>query len=364
MKKTTLALACAAVLLASGAKKPAPPEQPVPVAVAKALKKAMPVTVSATGSVETIRTVTLTPQVDGQIQAIKIKEGQTVPSGALLMTIDPAPFLQALQRAQSALLQNQEQLKFLKIEEERYRLLLSSGAVSQEDYDTHKTNLEKMAAQISGDEAQVETAKTDLGYAQIHAPFSGQTGAFLVHEGAVVSKNSTQLLTLNQIAPVYVKLSIPEKHLGDVRKRQAAGRLKVTVTHQGETGTRHEGELTFIDNAVDQATGMIMLKATFPNKDHALWPGQFVDATLTLSTQKDAVAVPVAAVQSSQQGSFVYVVGPGQRAKMTPVVADRTVGDEVVVSKGLEGGETVVTDGQVRLREGSLVGVKASPAGR
>ena len=363
MKKTTILLASAAVLLASGAKKPAPPEQAVPVAVAKAEKKGMPVTVSATGSVETIRTVTLTSQVDGQVQSIKIREGQMVKEGDLLFTLDPAPFQQSLQKAQAALLQDQEQDKFLKIEEERYRLLLASGAVSQEDYDTHKTNLERMAAQIAGDQSQVESAKTNLSYTQIRAPFAGKTGAFQVNLGAGVSKNSTKLLTLNQIAPIYVKFSIPENYWSDMRAREAAsklfaaGALKVRASPQGDPKSSYEGTLTFVDNAVDSATGMIMMKATFANKDGALWPGQFANTALMLSTQKDAIVVPAPAVQSSQQGSYVFVILE-RKAQVRPVTVDRVQGDEIVISHGVLEGDVVVTDGQLRLREGSAVSVK------
>jgi len=363
MKKTTLALASFAVLFASGAKEPASPEQAASVVVAKATKKGMPVTVSATGSVETIRTVTLTSQVDGQVQSINIREGQMVKEGDLLITLDSAPYQQSLQKAQAALLQDQEQDKFLKIEEERYRLLLASGAVSQEDYDTHKTNLEKMTAQIAGDEAQVESAKTNLGYTQIRAPFAGKTGAFQVNLGAGVSKNSTKLLTLNQIAPIYVRFSILENYWSDMRARAAAaklfaaGALKVRASPQGDSESSFEGTLTFVDNAVDSATGMIMMKATFPNKDGALWPGQFVNATLMLSTQKDAIVVPAPAVQSSQQGSYVFIIQE-RKAQMRPVTVNRVQGDEIVISQGVSEGEVVVIDGQLRLREGCSVSVK------
>lgn len=366
MKNTTLFFAVSALAVAGlgGCKKKAPvkSDEAVPVSTAQVQKKDMPVTVESPGTGEPVRTVNVTAQVDGQILKVNFKEGDSVGKDALLFVVDPAPFQERVGKLKADLATDQKQLEFLKSEEARYKKLLDGGAASQEEYETHKTNFAKMLSSIDGDKAQLAAAQLDLDHCRVLAPLSGKTGSLAVHEGAGVKKQDTKLVSINQMAPIYARFSAPEKHLPSVRKAMAKGPLKVMAKEQGPDGKVMEGKLAFIDNAVDPGTGMIMMKAEFPNRDASFWPGEFVDVTLTLATQKDALVVPAAAVQSGQEGTYVFVVRPDGTAEMRKVAVDRNVGDLSVVGQGLSAGETVVTEGQLRLTDGAKVEAKAPAA--
>lgn len=331
----------------------------VPVSVTQVQKKDMPVSVDSPGTAEAVRTVQVTAQVDGQVLKVNIKEGAMVKKGDLLILIDPAPYKEKLQKLQSALESDQKQLDFLKAEEARYKKLFDGGAASQEEYETHKTDLAKMVSEIDGDRAQVASAKLDLQYCSVTASIAGKTGSLQVHEGAGVKKSDTKLLSINQLVPIYVRFSMPERYLPALAKVRGKGPLKVVAQEQGPGSKPMEGTLAFLDNAVDPASGMIMMKGEFSNQDISLFPGEFANVTLTWDIQKDAVVVPVPVVQSGQEGSYVFVVRGDNTAEMRKVTVDRTAGDEMVISQGLAAGETVVTDGQMRLTEGAKVALKA-----
>ena len=358
MNKTFL-LASAALLLAGCTKHPAQEaETSVPVSVAQAVKKAVNVSITATGTVMPIDKVTVASQVDGMLKKIYIKEGQEVKKGDLIMLIDPDPFKQRLDQAKAQLAQDMDSLNFAKIQSERYAELVQKGAAAQSDADQTLTTFKTAQGKVAADKASVEQAKIDLGYTNITAPLTGKAGGFLLNEGAVVKKSDTTLIVINQVAPIYVQFAIPEKYLVQVTAAKNAGPLTVTALPHG--GKAVQGTLTFIDNAVNQDTGMIMLKGTFDNADQALWPGQFAAVTLVLGRQDDAVLVPPQAIQSSQDGSSVFVMNQDSTVAMRKVEVDRIVDDGAVV-KGVEAGETVVVDGQMLLKDGARVQVKAQP---
>ncbi|MDD5628151.1 MAG: efflux RND transporter periplasmic adaptor subunit [Elusimicrobia bacterium] len=331
----------------------------VPVTTAPVQKKEMPMMYQAPGTAEPIRTVQVTARVDGEVLKVNIREGAMVKKGDLLMVIDPAPYKEKLQKLQADLASNQKQLDFLKSEEARYKKLFDGGAASQEEYETHHTNLHKMIADMDGYRAQVASAQLDLQYCSVAAPIAGKTGSLQVHEGAGVKKSDTKLLSINQLVPIYVRFSMPERYLPALRSVKDKGPLKVVAQETGPGSKPLQGTMAFLDNAVDPATGMIMMKGEFPNQDISLFPGEFANVTLTWDTQKDAVVVPATAVQKGQEGDYVFVVRGDSTVELRQVTVDRVVGDETVVAKGLAAGETVVTDGQIRLIDGAKVAAKA-----
>jgi multidrug efflux system membrane fusion protein len=333
----------------------------VPVTVAKVVQKSIPVEVHAIGNVEAYSTVSVKALVEGTIERAYFKEGQDVKQGDLLFTIDARPFKATLQQTEANLARDQAELENANAQSERYEKLYKYGIVSKEQYDTFRTNADALAAAVRSDQATIEKARIDLDYCTIRSPMEGRTGSLLVHPGNIVKSNDTVLLVINQISPVYVSFSVPEQHLGAIRRHIASGRLPVTVTIPQEEQRPSEGTLTFVDNSVDTATGTIRLKGTFPNRDHRLWPGQFVNAALRLSTQADAVVVPNQVVQTGQNGFFAYVVNSDMSAELRPIVPGNQVGGETVIEKGLQPGDTVVTDGQLMLYPGAKVEVKKAP---
>ncbi|HOX23155.1 MAG TPA: efflux RND transporter periplasmic adaptor subunit, partial [Elusimicrobiales bacterium] len=312
-----------------------------------------------TGTVMPIDKVTVASQIDGLLKKIYIKEGQEVKKGDLIMLIDPDPFLQRLEQAKAQLAQDMDTMKFAKIQSERYAELVRKGAAAQSDADQTSTNYKTALGKVTADTAAVEQAKIDLGYTKITAPLTGKVGGFLLNEGGVVKKSDTSLIVINQVAPIYVQFAVPEKYLAQVTAAKNAGQVPVTAQPPG--GKPVQGTLTFIDNAVNQATGMIMLKGTFDNTDQSIWPGQFAAVTLTLGTQEGAIVVPPPAIQSSQDGSSVFVLQGDGTVSLRKVEVDRIVGEDCVVGKGLSDGETVITDGQILLKDGARVEVRAQP---
>jgi multidrug efflux system membrane fusion protein len=355
---------CATILLASCGSKPnvVGPEA-VPVNVTAVVQRDVPVQLRAIGNVEAYSTVTVKSQVDGELAQINFNEGQEVKEGDLLFVIDPRPFQAGLQQAEANLAKNRAEANNAQVQAERYKRLLANNFVSKDQYDQFRTQAESFEAAVKADQAAVENAKLQLQYCYIHSPITGRIGQYLVHVGNVVKNRDTMLATVNRIRPVYVDFSVPEQQLADIRNSAAARQLKVEAFIGTDETHSAAGELSFIDNAVDTKTGTVLLKGTFPNEGEMLWPGQFVGVALTLRTQPNALLVPNAAIQTGQQGQYVFVVGKDLTAQVRPVVTGMSVHEEVVVEKGLELGETVVTRGQVRLAAGSKVQIKSGVGG-
>ncbi|MCX5804762.1 MAG: efflux RND transporter periplasmic adaptor subunit [Proteobacteria bacterium] len=344
-------------------KKPEPPAQyAVPVLAGKAVQKTMPVIVEAIGSVEAYNSVTVYSRVVGQLQKIHFREGQDVQKGDLIFTLDPAPFNEKLRNTEAKLAQDTAQLKYNETEAKRYAFLMEKGAVSKSDFESKQTLAATQESIVISDKADVDNARLNVSFCYIRAPFTGRTGVYIVNEGTMIKDNDTKLAVINQITPIYVKFSVAEKQLPDIRKYMSSNKLKVRASTPGFQDRTQEGILSFIDNTIDPATGMIVLKAGFANKDKFLWPGQFVNIVLQLTEEPNAIVVPSAAVQISQNGSYMFVVKPDKKVEYRLVTVSRTIGNEAVLTKGVVAGETVVTDGQLKLRDGFPVEIRDSLA--
>ena len=342
----------------SGNKKNAPP--PAPVLVAKVERRTVPVTVRAIGNVEAIDTVAVKSRIDGEIVAVEVRDGQDVTKGQLLFELDPRFLeaqvrqLEATQKKDEALLSNAEST------ERRYADLLSKNFISEEAYTQAKANKEAAAATVAADRAAVESAQVQLSYTRMYAPFNGRAGRVTLQLGNTVKANDTiSMVVINRVEPIYVTFSIPEQYLPQIRSYGVKSGLEVRAAPQGAAGPGATGRLTFIDNAVDMQTGTIKLRATFPNQDRQLWPGQFVSVILTLREQPDAVVVPPEAVENGPNGQYVFVVKPDMSAEVRNIVVDRNEGSYTVVAKGLEAGEIIITSGQLRVVPGGKVAPKA-----
>jgi multidrug efflux system membrane fusion protein len=333
-------------------------KQAVPVSVATAMQKDVPVQLRAIGNVEPFSTVSVKSQVEGQLARVHFVEGQRVDKGALLFTIDPRPFEAALRQAQANVARDVAEARNAEVDARRRSQLLAQGFVSRDEYDQSHTKAASLAAAVKADQAAVENARLELQYCYIHSPIDGRVGQLLVHEGNVVKANDTLLAVINQVRPVYVSFSVPEQDLPEVRQRAAQGTLPVQAFVPHHDGTPIVGDLSFINNTVDATTGTVLLKALFQNDDEALWPGQFVDVAVTLAVHHDAVLVPAEAIQVGQQGQYVFVVAADDSAQVRPVVPGDRTGSEIVVTQGLTAGERVVTEGQIRLAPGMMVQVK------
>jgi multidrug efflux system membrane fusion protein len=330
-----------------------------PVRVATVASRTMPVELQAIGNVEAISTVSIKAQISGQLMRVHFKEGDFVKRGQLLFTIDRAPFEAALRQAEGTLAKDEAQSLNSKLDAERYQGLGKQGVVSKQQVDAAGAAANAMAATVAADKAAVETAKINLEYTSIYSPINGRTGSVGVKEGNLVKANDVPILvTINQIEPIYVSFAIPEQQLAELKQYSNTKSLKVDAAPQG--GSQHfQGRLTFIDNSVDLTTGTIKLKATFDNAAHVLWPGQFADVKLTLKSQPNAVVVPTAALQTSQNGTYVYVVNQDLTAQPQPVKVGWNVGEDTVIASGLQPGQRVVTDGQLRLTPGAKVDIKS-----
>jgi multidrug efflux system membrane fusion protein len=337
----------------------AKPIAAAPVRIATVASRTMPVELQAIGNVEAISTVSIKAQISGQLMRVHFKEGDFVKKGQLLFTIDRAPFEAALRQAEGTLAKDEAQSLNTKLDAERYQGLGKQGVVSKQQVDAAGAAANAMAATVAADKAAVETAKINLEYTSIYSPINGRTGSVGVKEGNLVKANDVPILvTINQIEPIYVSFSIPEQQLAELKQYSNSKSLKVEAAPQGST-QHFQGKLTFIDNSVDLTTGTIKLKATFDNAAHALWPGQFADVNLTLKSQPNAIVVPTAALQTSQSGTYVYVVDQDLTAKQQPVKVGWNVGEETVIASGLQAGQRVVTDGQLRLTPGAKVDIKS-----
>ena len=280
--------------------------------------------------------------------------------GDLLFTLDARPFDAALAQAQGTLAHDKAQAELNRVEAERYEALYKAGVAAKEQLDQMQANAAAQEAAVRADEAAVKAAQLQVEYCKIYAPIDGRLGAIQVYPGNIVKQNDVPvLIVINQITPIYVDFSIPEQYLGIVKKYMAQGKLRVQATPYGDT-VGEDGYLTFVDNTVDANTGTIKLKGTFANPDHRLWPGQFSTVSLRLAEQENATVVPSQAVQTGQSGDFIYVVGRDMTAEQRPVKVARTIGGESVISQGVAAGETVVTDGQLRLIPGVKVQLRTS----
>lgn len=366
------------------------PAAAVPVTVTKVVAKQMPVDINAIGNVQTVVGVSIRPQVTGRVLKVNFKEGDYVKKGELLFTIDSRPFDEAVKEAQASLqhdisgvaqaqavlAKDTAQAKYAATEADRYDVLMKEGVVSKEQAEQFKANADAYAATLKADGSSIETAraqvrqsqaavdnaKVQLSYCQLRSPMDGRTGSSIVTEGNLVStSDSTPLVTIDQVSPIYATFTVPEKYLPDVQKYASSAKLKVVA--QLDANTSRVGTLSSFDNQVSQATGTLQLKASFQNDDNLLWPGRFVNIVLTLTNQPNAIVVPTQSVQTSQQGQFIYVVKADQTVEMRKIVLDRTVGDETVISSGLGAGETVITDGQLRVTPGAKVQIAATSSG-
>lgn len=366
-KKASLAgvlLLTAAVLGGCNQKKvqSAPPAS-VPVVVSAAEQKDVPVEVRAIGNVEAENTVGLKAQVTAELVSVHFKEGDDVKKGDLLFTLDRRQIEAELKRAESTLARDEAQWKNARVQAERYQKLLDEGVVAREQYDQIISNAEALEATVLASRAAVENARVQLTYTKIYAPISGRTGTLLVHKGNIVKANADDpMLTINQIEPVNVLFSVPESQLSEVKRFMREGKLRVQAVIPAEAARPLGGQLEFVDNAVDPATGTIKLKATFANKERRLWPGQFVDVVLTLTEQPNAIVVPSQAVQTGQSGQYVYVIKDDLTAESRPVSVGRTVRGQTVIEKGVAPGERVVIDGHLRLVPGAKVELKSASA--
>lgn len=386
-----------ALVLATACKSPvvqsagAPPAMSMPVTIATASLQAVPVEVRVVGTVEPSEKVEIKSMVAGEIMAVKFTEGQDVQQGDLLFQIDSRPYADALRQAEGAVLRDRAMLdqakatlqkdtvnsKVADTEASRYDALLNDKLVSQQQHLQYSSAAESARSTIGADNAAIESAnatlnldlvavdraKLDLSYCDIHSPISGRTGNLMVHRGNLVKANDVALVVVNRLSPVFVSFNAPDRYLDEIRRFSVAGKLPVSAVSHEDTHVHETGTLSMIDNTVDTQTGTIHLKATFENTRRSLWPGQFVDVVLTLSTSQQAVVIPAQAVQAGQSGQMVYVVKQDQTVEPRPVTVGRNLADKVVVDKGIAQGEKVVTDGQMMLFPGAHVTVAATPAG-
>ena len=333
--------------------------QTVPVTAATVEQKSVPLAVQGIGTVIAASTVVVRAQVTGELTSVNFVEGDEVQEGQVIVTIDKRPLEAALQQAQAALDRDVATAANARSQAVRYRDLLQRGIATKEQVDQIVANAAALDATVELDKANVENAKVQLQYATIRAPLTGKTGLLQVHPGNLVrATDTTPIVTINKITPVYVSFSVPEAMLPDLKRYMAKGKLAVTALPPNDQGPPATGLINFIDNAVDPTTGQIKIKGTFPNTDRRLWPGQYVNVSVTLSTEPNAIVVPSLAVQTGQQGTYVFVVKPDQTVDLRPVTVERTAGDQSVIKTGVKPGETVVTDGQLRLNPGTRVSIK------
>jgi len=335
----------------------APPK--VPVSVARAERRALPYELDATGTVEPIRSVDVLPQVNGTILHVRFAEGDEVAPGQVLFEIDPRPYQAALQQAEGALLRDLTNAIAAAREAARYKTLATTNTVTQEDYEAKQSAADAAAAAVRSDSASAAIARLNLEYATVRAPIGGRTGRLLLHEGNLVRAGSDALVSIVQLRPILVRFPVPATNLPALRQR-AGQELKVIALPARDSASAVQGMLSFVDNQVDTATGMVLLKARFPNRDGALWPGEYVTVTLVLGMQNDAVVVPSQAVMQGQQGTYVFVVNNDGTAATQPVTVERTL-DSLSVIAGVPAGTLVVTDGQLRLTPNAKVDIRGGP---
>jgi len=337
------------------------PDAPViPVIAAKAETKAMAVELREIGTGEAYSTVSVESQVAGIVSAVHYTQGQFVKKGNLLVSLDDRPFVAALEVAQANLSKDRASAELASMEAERYEKLFESGVAPKEQLDQQRATAAAQKSAVQADEAAVKTAELNLSYCSIYAPIDGQTGSQLVFPGTVVKANDVPVLVvINRISPIYVDFSVPQQYLDQIKSYMKHEQLPVGAT-PSDNSAPEAGYLTFVNNAVDAATGTILLKGTFANRDHRLWPGEFVNVVLQLAEEKNATVVPSQAVMNGQEGDYLFVIKPDMTVEPRTVKVSRTVNGEAVITGNLKPGEMVVTDGQLRLTTGAKVRIKTS----
>jgi multidrug efflux system membrane fusion protein len=341
----------------------------IPVTVAVAEAKDVPVYIRGLGTVQAYKTVSVKTRVDGQIVKVDFHEGQDVKEGDLLFQIDPRPYQAALDRAAAAKQRDEAQLEGAQLDLERYGKLIGSGYQSRQSYDQQKATVDGLKAAISGDQAAIDTAKLNLVYAEVRAPIDGRTGQRLVDLGNLVqTSQNTTLVSITQIKPIFVNFTVPQYANHNLRKTQAKEALTAYAYSADDTYKLAEGKVTLVDNQIDTATGTLRLKATYENKDEQLWPGQFVSVRLQLATRKDAITVPQRAVMQGANGPYGYIVKADNTVERRQFEVAANQDGIAVITKGVALGEKVVADGQYRLTDGARVRVDkptatSAPAG-
>jgi len=367
-------------------------EGAAPVLVTKVVRKDVPVQIEVIGNVEAYSTITVKALVGGELQKVNFHEGDYVKKGDLLFTIDRRPLEAALGQVEATLARDEAvlnqyeanlardtaQQKYQQAEAARYVRLFQEGIISKEQSELQVTNADTLQQSLAADKAAIASAKADinaakataenarvqLGYTEIRSPIDGRTGNLAVKQGNIVTANTSELMTINEVQPIYVTFTVPEARLGEVKRYMSEGKLPVTALAQDGDATPEMGFLTFVDNAVDPTTGTIKLKGTFPNPNHRLWPGQFVRVSLRLTTVSGALILSNQAVQTGQDGPYVYVVKPDRTVELRNVTTGGRVDQDMVIDKGLEEGETVVSEGQLRLAPGMRVAVRDGREGQ
>ena len=364
---------------------------PVPVEVAEAALKSVPVDITVVGNVEAYSVVTVRAQTGGMLNEVRFAEGDYVKKGDPLFVIDPKPLegqmnsakanmqksTALLKQAQAQLARDTASANYARDQAERYQKGVTEGVFAKEQgeqlksaaaalmqvLEADRASISSAEAQIAADQSAINNLNIQIGYTTVEAQLEGRTGNILQKAGNIVTANTTDLATIYQVEPIYVTFAVPEARLGDIKRYSEANKLAVTARAQDGSGGVETGQLTFIDNTVDTSTGTIKLKGTFPNKQHKLWPGQFVNVGLRLTTRNNAVVVPNQAVQTGQDGTYVYVVGEDRAVSVRPVKTGPRIDQDMVIDDGLKGGETVVTEGQLRLQPGSKVQVRGQQTG-
>lgn len=360
-----VAALCGALLLwacsgESPGKGAAPP--PVPVTVMEVTARTVPLEIRNIGNVEPYATVGIKSRIAGQLVKVNFIEGQDVKEGDLLFVIDPRPYEGALRRAEADLARDQALAVKARNDYRRYAELVKNQLISQQEFEQAKSTAESLEATVKAHQVMIQNARLNLSYCYIRAPISGRTGNLLAHQGNMIKENAdTPMVVINQIQPIYVAFAVPENQLPALRKYLARGEVRVEAVIPSEPDQHESGVLTFINNTVDQATGTILCKATFPNPGRRLWPGLFVNVVVKLAEEPGVVAVPSQALQTGQQGQFVWVVTPAGTAEVRPVEVGRSLNNEVVVQKGLNPGERVVLEGHLRLTPGARVEIRKDP---
>jgi len=334
-------------------------QQSVPVAVAKAETRDMPVVLSGLGSVEAFNTVVVKSRIDGQLVEIAFKEGQEVKQGDLLAVIDPRPYEVALAQTQATLYKDQSALKDAKLNMDRFAGLVKDGVIPQAQYDTQVSQVGQLEGAVRADQANVDNVKLNLTYTHITAPVSGRVGLRQVDMGNMIhATDPNGLVVITQLQPIAVIFTLPEDNLPSVTQHMRGGSLQVEAYSRDDQTKLATGKLLTIDNQIDQTTGTGKLKAIFDNHDHSLWPNQFVNARLLLEVRKNNTVVPAAAIQRGPQGTYVFTVKPDKTVDMRNVTVSFNAGNFTAITSGLAPGETVVTDGQDKLQPGSHVDVR------
>jgi multidrug efflux system membrane fusion protein len=361
----TLLAGCSASTEGSGPAKEGPgvPQNSIPVTVAAVVQKAMPIQITAVGTAEAFATVSVRSQATGELNSVHFEDGGDVEKGQLLFNLDRRAFEAAVNQAEATLQRDIAQAANARSQQERYRGLSERGIATREQVDQMSASATALDATVEADRAALESAKVQLSYARIVSPLSGRTGKLMVHVGNLVrATDANALVVINQISPIHVSFAIPESDLPEFKRYMAARALRVEARPPNDSGPPSIGTVSFVDNAVEQTTGTIMIRGTFQNADRRLWPGQFANVTVTLGTDANAIVIPTAAVQTGQQGPFVFVMKSDKSVEMRSIRVARATGSETIVASGVTVGETVVKDGQLRLAPGTQVSIRTEAA--